>query len=149
MNRDQIRGASRHLKGRAQTALGGLTGDPAQQVRGAANQVAGGAQYAYGRARDRAEDLIVDGRHLAEAARERAETLAGTTRDYAEDFADTARKQAGHVIEDGRHAAREVRRRGQTYGRQALAYADGHRTNTVLGIAALAFAAGWLFRRRH
>ena len=60
MNRDQIRGASRHLKGRAQTALGGLTGDPARQVRGAVNQVAGGAQYAYGRARDRAEDLAED-----------------------------------------------------------------------------------------
>ena len=28
MNRDQIRGASRHVKGRAQTTLGGLTGDP-------------------------------------------------------------------------------------------------------------------------
>ncbi|MBY0251678.1 MAG: CsbD family protein, partial [Methylobacterium organophilum] len=77
MNRDQIRGASRHLKGRAQTALGGLTGDPARQVRGAVNQVAGGAQYAYGRARDRAEDLAEDlaedGRHLAEAARRRAD----------------------------------------------------------------------------
>ncbi len=54
MNRDQIRGASRHVKGRAQTTLGGLTGDPGRQVRGAVNQVAGGAQYVYGRARDRA-----------------------------------------------------------------------------------------------
>ncbi len=34
MNRDQFRGASRHLKGRAQTAIGGLAGDPARQVRG-------------------------------------------------------------------------------------------------------------------
>jgi uncharacterized protein YjbJ (UPF0337 family) len=107
MNRDRIQGASRHLKGRAQTALGGITGDPARQVRGAVNQVAGGAQYAYGRARQRAEDLADDGRHLA----------------Y------------------------ETRRRGATYGRQALRYADGHRANTVLGIAALAFAAGWLVRR--
>ncbi|TXM83490.1 CsbD family protein, partial [Methylobacterium sp. WL122] len=27
MNRDEFRGAKRHLKGRAQTTLGGLTGD--------------------------------------------------------------------------------------------------------------------------
>lgn len=125
MNRDQIRGASRHLKGRAQTALGGLTGDPVRQVRGAVNQVAGGAQYTYGRARDRAEDLAEDGRHLAQAARERADDLSG----------------------DGRQLAREARRRGEAYGRRAIRYADGHRTNTLLSLAALAFAAGWLARR--
>lgn len=31
MNRDQFCGASRHLKGRNQTALGGVTGDPVRQ----------------------------------------------------------------------------------------------------------------------
>lgn len=125
MNRDQIRGASRHLKGRAKTALGGLTGDPARQVRGAVNQVAGGAQYAYGRARDRAEDLADDGRHLAEAARTRAD----------------------HLIGEGRERARDVRRRGAVYGRQAIRTVEANRTNTLLGLAALAFAAGWLVRR--
>lgn len=125
MNRDQIRGASRHVKGRAQSTLGGITGDPARQVRGAVNQVAGGAQYAYGRARDRAEDLAEDGRDLAHAAYERADGL----------------------IDDGRHLAREARRRGEVYGRQAVRYAGGNRTSTLLGLAALAFAAGWLTRR--
>lgn len=119
MNRDQIRGASRHLKGRAQTALGGLTGDPARQVRGAVNQVAGGAQYAYGRARDRAEgladNLIEDGRHLGR---------------------------------EGRDLAYTARRRGTAYGHRAVRYADANRTNTLMGLAALAFAAGWLARRR-
>ncbi|MFE1600635.1 CsbD family protein [Methylobacterium sp. ID0610] len=107
MNRDHLQGGARHLKGRAQTVVGGLTGDPARQIRGAVNQVAGGAQYAYGQARDRAEDLYADGTMLA----------------------------------------REARRQGGTYGRQALHYADTHRTSTLLGIAALAFAAGWLSRR--
>jgi uncharacterized protein YjbJ (UPF0337 family) len=129
MNRDQIRGASRHLKGRAQTALGGITGDPARQVRGAVNQVAGGAQYAYGRARDRAEDLADDGRHLAEVARARADRL----------------------IDDGRQRAREtarnLSRRGEIYGRRAVSTIDRNRTNTLLGLGALAFAAGWLARR--
>lgn len=117
MNRDQFRGASRHIKGRAQTALGGVTGDPARQVRGAVNQVAGGAQYAYGAARDRAEDLARDGRHLAHAARERADDL----------------------IEDGRRYAGAARRR-------AVRYADANRTSTLLGLVAAAFALGWLAR---
>ncbi|TXN81112.1 CsbD family protein [Methylobacterium sp. WL8] len=127
MNRDQFRGASRHLKGRAQTAVGGITGDPARQVRGAVNQVAGGAQYAYGRARDRAEDLIDDGRDLAHEVRDRA----------------------GNLIEDGRDFARHARKRGTTYGRQAVRYADDHRTSALLGLAAVAFAVGWLSRRKH
>ena len=124
MNSDQIRGASRHVKGRAQTALGGVTGDAGRQVRGAVNQVAGGAQYVYGRTRDRAEDLAEDGRDLANAAYERADGL----------------------IDDGRDLAREARRRGEVYGRRAIKYADGNRTSTLLGIAALAFAAGWFTR---
>lgn len=136
MNRDQFNGASRHLKGRVQTAIGSLAGDPVRQVRGAANQVAGGAQYAYGRARDRADDFVDDGRHLAHEARERAE-----------DFAQTARKRADHLVEDGRHAAHAVRRRGEDYGLRARRYVEGHPTNTLIGIAALAFAAGWLVRR--
>ncbi|MGU3665755.1 CsbD family protein [Methylobacterium sp. A49B] len=125
MNRDQIRGASRHLKGRAQTALGGLTGDPARQVRGAVNQVAGGAQYAYGRARGRAETFADDGRHLAHEARTRAD----------------------HLIDDGRHLVRGVGRRGADYGRRAMRSVDGNRTRSLMGLAALAFATGWLVRR--
>ena len=124
MNRDQIRGASRHLKGRAQTAVGGLTGDPARQVRGAANQVAGGAQYAYGVARDRAEHFAEDGRDLAHAARERAEGL----------------------LDDGRHYAEEARRRATTHGRRAVRYADTNRTSTILAFAGVAFVFGWLAR---
>ena len=124
MNRDQFQGASRHLKGRAETALGSLTGDPGRQVRGAVNQVAGGAQYAYGRARDRAEDLAEDGRHLAQAARSRAE----------------------HLLDDGRDLVDDVRARGTAYGRQAVRYADGNRASTLVGLAAIAFAVGWLSR---
>ncbi len=158
MNRDQFNGASRHLKGRVQTAIGGLAGDPVRQVRGAANQVAGGAQYAYGRARDRADDFVDDGRHLAHEARERAgnlayeareraEDFAQEARERAEDFAQSARKRADHLVEDGRHAAHAVRRRGGDYGQRARRYVEGHPTNTLIGIAALAFAAGWLVRR--
>jgi uncharacterized protein YjbJ (UPF0337 family) len=138
MNGDQFRGASRHLKGRAQTALGGLTGDPARQVRGAVNQVAGGAQYAYGRARDRAEDLLDDGRDLAHEVRDRAGNLIADGRDRAD-----------HLIDEGRDFARHAAKRGRTYGRQAVRYADDNRTAALLGLAAVAFAVGWLSRRGH
>ncbi|MCJ2064713.1 CsbD family protein [Methylobacterium sp. J-088] len=124
MNRDQIRGASRHLKGRAQTAIGGLAGDPARQVRGAVNQVAGGAQYAYGRARDQAEDFAEDGRHLAHEVRERADSL----------------------IDDGRHYAEAARHRVTTHGRRAVRYADANRTTTLLAFVGVAVALGWLAR---
>ncbi len=135
MNRDEIRGASRHLKGRVQTALGGLTGDPARQVRGAVNQVAGGAQYAYGRARDRAEDWAEDGRDLAHEVRDRAGSLIEEGRDRAERFA-----------ANGRDFARHARTRGTAYGGRAVRYADDNRAATLLGLAAIAFAVGWLSR---
>lgn len=144
MNGDQFRGASRHLKGRAQTAVGGITGDPARQVRGAVNQVAGGAQYAYGRARDRAEDLIEDGRDIAHEVRDRAGDLIEDGRHLVDD----ARDRAGNLISDGHDLARHARKRGTTYGRQAVRYADDNRTSTLLGLAAVAFAVGWLSRRR-
>ncbi len=125
MNRDQFRGASRHITGRAQSTVGGLTWDPARQIRGAVNQIAGGAQYAYGRARDRAEDLADNGRHVVHA-----------TRDHADD-----------LIDNGRRLARETARRGEHLGRQAVSKANSNRAGTLLGLAALAFSAGWLARR--
>lgn len=124
MNRDEIRGASRHLKGRAQSAIGGLTGDPSRQVRGAVNQVAGGAQYAYGRARDHADHLAEEGRHLAHEAWERADDLIG----------------------DGRHMAEQARRRAEIHGRRAVRYADANRTTTLLALAGVAFVFGWVAR---
>ncbi|KQO73293.1 CsbD family protein [Methylobacterium sp. Leaf88] len=137
MNGDQFRGASRHLKGRAQTVVGGLTGDPARQVRGALNQVAGGARYAYGRARDRAEDLVDDGRHLAHEVRDRAGHWIKDGRDRAD-----------HLIKEGRAFTHHARKRGSTYGQRAVRYADDNRASALLGLAAVAFAVGWFARPR-
>ena len=145
MNRDEFRGAKRHLKGRAQTAIGGLTGDPRRQVRGAVDQVAGGAQYAYGRARDRADDWAEDSRYLAHEVRDRAGHLV----DDGRHLVDEARDRAGDLISDGRDFARQTAKRGASYGRQALRYADDNRTSALLGLAAVAFAVSWLSRRSH
>ena len=80
-----------------------------------------------GEVRDRAGNLIDDGRHLVGEARDRA----------------------GNLISDGRDLARHDRKRGTTYGRRAVRYADDNRTSTLLGLAAVAFAVGWLSRSKH
>lgn len=126
MNRDQFRGATRHLKGRAETALGGITGDPVRQLRGAVHQVTGGAQYAYGRARERVEDAPRDSRNLAGEVRDRT----------------------GSLIEETRIRAEDVGRRGSAYGTRATRYVDDNRASALFGLAAVAFAIGWLVRPR-
>ncbi|AWN51514.1 CsbD family protein [Methylobacterium sp. 17Sr1-1] len=122
MNRDQFEGGMRHLKGRGQTALGAVTGRARPQVEGALNQVVGGAQYAYGRGREVAEDLSQDGRALA-----------------------------GEIEKRGRHAyarGREVYGEARHRGGKALHRAESHPTETLLAVAGLAFAAGWLLKGR-
>ena len=64
------------------------------------------------------------------------------------DLAHAAQDRAGHWIEEGRGVARHARKRGTAYGRSALRYADDHRSSALLGLAAVAFAVGWLSRSR-
>ena len=58
MDQSSIEGKARKFGGQVQDAVGGLTGDPAMQVRGKANQAAGSAQDAIGTALDNAERLM-------------------------------------------------------------------------------------------
>ncbi|TGE00732.1 CsbD family protein [Methylobacterium nonmethylotrophicum] len=122
MNRDQIEGGLHNLKGRGQTALGAVSGRARPQAEGALNQVIGGAQYAYGRGRRVAEELSHDGAALA-----------------------------GEIEKRGRHAyarGREVYGEARHRGRKALRRAETHPTETLLAVAGLAFAAGWLLKGR-
>ncbi|TNC09881.1 CsbD family protein [Methylobacterium terricola] len=122
MNRDQIEGGLRNIKGRGQTAFGAVTGRVRPQAEGALNQVVGGAQYAYGRGRRVAEELSHDGAALA-----------------------------GQIEKRGRHAyarGREVYDEAHHRGRAALRRAESHPTETVLAVAGLAFVAGWLLKGR-
>jgi uncharacterized protein YjbJ (UPF0337 family) len=80
MNRDQIEGGLRHIKGRGQTALGAVSGRVRPQAEGAFNQVVGGAQYAYGRGRRVAEDLTHDGAALAGEIEKRGREAYGEAR---------------------------------------------------------------------
>lgn len=122
MNRDQVEGGLRHLKGRGQTALGAVAGRARPQAEGALNQVLGGAQYAYGRTRQVAEGLSQDGAALAGEIETRGR----------------------HAYERGREVYGEARHRG----RQALRRAESHPTETLVAVAGLAFAAGWLLKGR-
>jgi uncharacterized protein YjbJ (UPF0337 family) len=60
MTDDRIEGAVREGVGRVQDAVGGLVGDPGQQVKGKLNQAAGSVQNAYGKARDAAASQATD-----------------------------------------------------------------------------------------
>ncbi|KMO15623.1 hypothetical protein [Methylobacterium platani] len=122
MNRDQIEGGLRNIKGRGQTALGAVSGRVRPQAEGALNQVIGGAQYAYGRGRRVAEELTHDGAALA----------------------DEVERRGRHAYARGRDAYGEARHRG----RAALRHAETHPTETLLAVAGLAFAAGWLLKGR-
>ncbi|MEH3146033.1 MAG: CsbD family protein [Methylobacterium frigidaeris] len=119
MNRDQIQGGLRHLKGRGQTAIGAVAGRVRPQAEGALNQVVGGAQYAYGRGRQTAEALSRDGTALAEDLGER-----------------------------GRHLYDETRTRGRRYAGEIRHRTETRPAETLLLVAGVAFAVGWLFRGR-
>jgi uncharacterized protein YjbJ (UPF0337 family) len=120
----RIEGGIRHIRGRAKTAVGAVTGHPMSQVDGAIDQVAGAAQYAYGQARDTARDLRRDGEHMIDEARDRGRALADETRERGQRYRDEAV-----------HRGRAVVRR-----------AEDNKTATLL-VAAAAFSFGWLARR--
>ncbi|WP_232631696.1 CsbD family protein [Methylobacterium sp. Leaf118] len=136
MNRDQIEGNIRNLKGRGRTALGAVTGRARPQVEGAYEQVAGVAQSTYGRIHAEAEGLHRDGRHFAEEARGRARSLRDDTversralRDEASSRGDRYRREAGRQ------------------GRALVARAEDNRGTTLALVAAAAFGLGWLVSR--
>lgn len=126
MNRDHIEGGIRNLRGRAKTAVGAVGGRPGRQLEGAVDQAAGAAQYAYGRARDTAEEFARDGRHLAHEARERGQAL----------------------YDEAESRGRHYRDRAERHGRALAHRANENRATTVAIVAAVAFGLGWLVRGR-
>ena len=68
MDENRIAGTARNLGGKAEEAVGRVSGDAKTQVRGMVDQATGAAQDLYGQARDTAADAAV-------AARDKAVTL--------------------------------------------------------------------------
>lgn len=125
MNRDQIEGGIRNIRGRGRSAIGAVTGRVRPQAEGAFDQAAGAVQYAYGRARDAADDLQRDGEHFVEEARHRGRAIAG-------DLQERGRVYQGEAVRRGRAAA---------------ARAEENKAATLMLVAFAAFSAGWLLRR--
>ena len=125
MNRDQIEGGIRNIRGRGRTALGAVTGRVRPQAEGAYDQAAGAVQSAYGRARTAADEIHRDGAHLIDGARHRSRAIAGDLQDRGRLYQDEA-----------------VRR-----SRAVALRADENKGTTLLLVAAAAFGAGWLLRR--
>jgi uncharacterized protein YjbJ (UPF0337 family) len=65
MNDDRVVGTAKTLGGKAQEAIGHVTGDMKSQVEGVINQAAGTAQDIYGQAKETATDAAQAIRHGA------------------------------------------------------------------------------------
>ncbi|GJD84865.1 hypothetical protein HPGCJGGD_2748 [Methylobacterium haplocladii] len=137
MNRDQIEGGIRNIRGRGRSALGAVTGRARPQVEGAYEQVAGVAQSAYGRVQNRAERLERDGRDFAEDAARRGRSLR-------DDVSHRGRALRDETVERGRYYGREVTERG----RAVYERAEDNKGATLAIVAAAAFGFGWLISRR-
>ena len=57
MDKDRIAGAAKDFAGKAESAVGGLTGDAKTQAEGRAREAAGTVQNLYGQAKDTASDV--------------------------------------------------------------------------------------------
>ena len=57
MDKDRIAGAAKDFAGKAESAVGGLTGDAKTQAEGRAREAAGTVQNLYGQAKDAAGDV--------------------------------------------------------------------------------------------
>lgn len=137
MNRDQIEGGIRNIRGRGRSALGAVTGRARPQVEGAYEQVAGVAQSTYGRVHERAERLRRDGQDFAGDAAERG-------RRFRDDATERGRALRDDVFERGRRYGREVNDRGLA----VYARAEENKGATLALIAAAAFGLGWALSRR-
>ena len=126
MNNDHLAGGLRHLKGRVQTAAGGITGDFGKQAEGAINQVAGGARYVYGDARD----AYRDARATASGAYEEAQSRVRST------------------IDQGSQLADEAKRRSQDFRNKISSLSDGNRTIGLMVAAGVGFALASIVGRR-
>ena len=137
MNRDEIEGGLRNLRGRGRTALGAVGGRARPQLDGAYEQVAGLAQSSYGRAQARADRLRRDGHDLAEEAVERGRGFRAEAFERGRALRDEAN---GHV----RHYRGAVGQRG----RALVARAEDNKGTTLALVAVAAFGLGWLLSQR-
>ena len=68
MDENRITGAAKELSGKAQGAVGDLTGNHETQARGAANEAQGTAENLYGQAKDAVRDVADQASGMAQDA---------------------------------------------------------------------------------
>lgn len=62
---NRVEGTAEELKGRARNALGGLTGDTSEQLKGKGEELKGKAQQTLGKAQQKLDDVIDRNDHKA------------------------------------------------------------------------------------
>jgi uncharacterized protein YjbJ (UPF0337 family) len=76
METDQLKGLGREAIGKAESGLGGVTGDRGMQAEGTARDLAGQAQQMAGRLKDAAGDTVDNLRDTADEAYDRTASYA-------------------------------------------------------------------------
>jgi len=71
MNKDRIKGKAKDVAGRIERQAGEWTGDKEHQAKGAAKQAEGKLQNAWGKAKDKAEDLHDEMKHKEHKEKDR------------------------------------------------------------------------------
>jgi uncharacterized protein YjbJ (UPF0337 family) len=86
MSEDRIEGAARQGLGRAEDAIGGLTGNGRTQANGKIDQAKGKIQDAYGQIKGQAQDALdqaqTRARDALEQAQSKAQDIYGDVEDY-------------------------------------------------------------------
>ena len=139
MDENRVQGAARKVVGKAEGALGDVTGDTKTQLEGRAREMSGATQQAYGQAKDAAADVVDDTADQLAKLRAQVESLLNekvtpalaNMADSAEGYARDARA-AVQVQAD--HAAERIRERPLTM---------------VAAIAACAFLLGRITGATH
>lgn len=139
MDENRIEGAARKLGGKAQGAIGDVTGDTKMQVEGKARELSGAGQQAFGQVKDAAANVADDASDELAKLRAQVETLLNERVTPA--LASMADSAEGY--------AREAKAAVQVQADRASAAIQERPLTIVTAIAACAFLLGKLSGNTH
>jgi len=112
MDQDRIKGTARDFAGRAEGAIGNVSGSGDLKQKGAVEEIKGKAQDLYGKAKDTASDAINKASEsgAVEQLSGKAQELYGQAKDVASDAVSRASELATDTLERGRRQFPEAGR---------------------------------------
>lgn len=106
MNNDRVEGVVRNFAGKAEDAVGGLTGDAKTQADGKIDKLAGTAQNTYGKAKDAAGDIAGQAQDAAAGI---AANMSDTARKLGAQASDIGGKVYQQAADAGTYATQQMK----------------------------------------